>query len=248
MQDQSGKKAEQLASGAVVKSVGHVTSFSSPRARNLSGLLVALLSPDGGGKTAVAKGVLESLSANFKRTKYLYWRPGVLPEIRDLVRLRFHHGEPRTNLDPHGRKTQGRMVSMFRFFYYSCDYMLGFITLSHLRRMGTLIVMDRYYYDFLIDRKRYGFNISGNLPKLILNLVSKPDVVIYLDNSPSNLHARKPELTLAELDRQIKLFRKLIKTLPNSHVVNTDKPLETVVQEVCELIMRRNLEMVDYGN
>lgn len=216
------------------------------RIRRKTGLFVVFLSPDGGGKTSVARAVLQRLATNFEKTKYLYWRPGVLPEIRDLVRLRFRPKEARTNFEPHGRKDQGRMVSYFRFFYYTFDLILGYFKLGYLKYVGTLIVMDRYYYDFLIDRKRYGFNISDRLPKLILKIIPKPDIVFYLDNSSRNLHSRKQELTLNELERQIQMFRRLITKLPHSYTINTDKSLPAVVDEVCALIIRRRTEGQDF--
>jgi len=219
-----------------------ITTSSVGRVRNRSGLLAVFLSPDGGGKTSVARAVLERLATNFDKTKYLYWRPRVLPEIRDLVRLRFRPKEARTNFDPHGRKDQGRMVSYFRFFYYTLDFVLGFLKLGYLKYVGTLIVMDRYYYDFLIDRKRYGFNMSDRLPKLLVKIIPKPDLVIYLNNDARNLHSRKQELTLKELERQIEMFRRLITKLPNSYTINTDKSLPAVVDEICALIRKKKTE------
>lgn len=86
-----------------------VSSFKNP-----TGMFVVVLSPDGGGKTSVSKGILQCLQLSFRRTKYLYWRPGILPEIRDLLKLRFKRQE--------GRKDKSRSAWTRRERHYHFIY------------------------------------------------------------------------------------------------------------------------------
>ena len=105
--------------------------------------------------------------------------------------------------------------------------------------------MDRYYYDFLVDRKRYGFNVPDWLPRVVANIIPRPDMVIYLDNEAQPLFLRKQELTLEELRRQIHVFRKLAYLLPNAHVIRTDKPLEEVIQASgCSIIGEKSRSLL----
>lgn len=207
-----------------------------------TGMSVVILSPDGGGKTSVAKGILQVLKQSFRRTRYLYWRPGILPEIRDLMRLRFRKVDERTNPNPHGKEERGRLISYVRFFYYTFDFLLGYLKIRFLKTITTLVVMDRYYYDFMVDKKRYGFNIPDWLPKIIFKIIPKPDLVIYLDNEPEEFYARKKELPLPEIRRQIKQFRELVSKIPNSYTVNTKKPLNYVIQETAEIVIKTKAE------
>lgn len=212
------------------------------RIKNPTGMLVIILSPDGGGKTSVARGVLETLRKSFRRTRYIYWRPGLLPEIRDLIKLRFRKTDVRTNPNPHGNRKRGRFSSYIRFIYYSLDFLLGYLKIRFLKTITTLVVMDRYYYDFLVDKKRYGFNIPDWLPRLMLKHIPKPDLTIYLDNEPEELHKRKNELPIEELTRQIEKFRELVSEMPNAYTVNTRKPLEEVIRETAEIIVKVKAE------
>lgn len=212
------------------------------RINNPTGMFIVLLSPDGGGKTSVSRGILHELRKSFRRTRYLYWRPGILPELRDLLKFRFKTVEGRTNPDPHGRKDQGRFVSYIRFLYYTLDFLMGYFKIRFLKTITTLVVMDRYYYDFLIDKKRYGFNIPDYLPKMIFKIIPKPDIVIYLDNEPEELYARKKELPLEEIKRQIEKFRELVSKMPNAHTVNTRLTLKDVIQETCGIVIKAKAE------
>ncbi len=208
------------------------------RIKNPTGILVILLSPDGGGKTSVAKGILENLRLGFRRTRYLYWRPGLLPEIRDLLRLRFKTEDGRTNPEPHGRKQRGRFVSYLRFFYYTADYFLGYFKIRFLKTITTLVVMDRYYYDFLVDKRRYAFDVPEWLPRLIAKVLPKPDLVIYLNSDAARIFARKQELPIEEIERQNAMFSAIVQDLSHSHVVNAEKSLGEVIQECSDIIMR----------
>jgi thymidylate kinase len=208
------------------------------RIKNPTGMFVVILSPDGGGKTSVSRGIIHELTKSFRRTRYLYWRPGLLPELRDLLKFRFKTVEARTNPDPHGRIEQGRFVSFVRFLYYASDYILGYFKVRFLRTITTLIVMDRYYYDFLIDKKRYGFRVPDWVPRMLSRMIPKPDLVIYLDNDAEDIYARKQELSLDELRRQVEAFRKLSRSLPCAYTINTKKSLEEVIHESSAVIIQ----------
>jgi len=205
---------------------------------NPTGMFVVILSPDGGGKTSVANGVLQTLRQSFRRTLYLYWRPTILPEIGDLIRFRLRKKRKKQNPEPHKNKNRGYLSSYLRFFYYSLDFLIGYIKIRILKTITTLIVMDRYYYDFLVDRKRYGFNLPDKLPAIISRIIPKPDLIIYLDNNPEAIYKRKNELTLTELERQVNKFRNIIKDMPNAYTVDTNKRLDDVIHETAALIIK----------
>lgn len=208
-----------------------------------TGSCICILSPDGGGKSSVAKQSLKILLGAFRRSEYLHWRPGVLPQIRTLLgKSKLENEFIFTN--PHSSRKRSRLTSFVRWFYYSLDYVLGnYLKILPMKIKTTAVVMDRYYYDIIVDPIRYGFNLPRWVFKSVLPIIPKPDLTIYLDNTPEELYKRKQELPISELKRQVEAWRKLIPSLPNARIVTTDKPLEDVVNEVAKLVLERRAEM-----
>jgi len=210
-----------------------------------TGVFVCIVSPDGGGKSTVSKAVLSKLLGAFRKVVYFHWRPGLLPKLRLLVCK--SESDPQfsiCNSDIPYR--QARVISLLRWLYYSLDYIIGYyFKLLPLKIRTTAIIFDRYYYDIIIDPARYGFNLPMRLMKLILPLIPKPDLTIYLDNTPECLHERKCELPVAELNRQLEAWRKFIPKLENSRVVTTDKLPGEVVNEVTNMIITKRSEMTE---
>lgn len=209
-----------------------------------TGELIVFLSPDGGGKSSMARSALTRLSGGFFwEAAGLHWRPGVLPKIRTLM------GRPETDIEfvianPHSPKRRSRLVSLLRWMYYSLDYVIGYyLKILPMKVKTTAVIMDRYYYDILVDPVRYGFNLPQWLLKLPLRFIPKPDLTIYLDNKPEELYQRKQELPLPELKRQVEAWREFIPSLPNARIVATNKPLEDVVHEVTRIVLERRTEM-----
>ena len=73
----------------------------------------------------------------------------------------------------------------------------------------------------------------------------KPDLTLYLDNTPERLRERKQELPVAELKRQVEAWRDFIPSLPNAQIVTTDKPLKQVAENVAHLILHKRAEMTE---
>jgi thymidylate kinase len=64
----------------------------------------------------------------------------------------------------------------------------------------------------------------------------KPDLVIMLDAPAEVLHARKPEATVAWLERRRQQYLELAPVVPQFVVVDVDRPLEAAVSEVVAVI------------
>jgi len=211
------------------------------RLRYPVGFTVAFLGPDGAGKSTIAKKVIYLASGSFHGTRIFYWRPELFPQMGELVELR-KSKKRKQNLNPrpHDHKIQSPLKSIVRFWYYIVDYILGYyLKVFPLKVRKHLCVFDRYYYDFLVDLFRYNFNIPSWLPRFLLPIIPKPDIVIYLHASPEELYRRKKELPFHELKRQISVYQSILSKLPNAHQINTNKPIDEIVSEIVSLILKK---------
>ena len=203
------------------------------RALRPAGMHIALLGPDGSGKTTLLQNLERLLAPCFARQRVFKFRPDVFNRI-----------EPATEPRPHDRAPRGRIVSWAKILYYFADWWLGlFARLRPERRRGALVVFDRDFGDLVIDQRRYLVQGVGTLVRVLRRFVPRADATFILDADPQAVHARKPELPVAELERQRGAFRRLAAGDPRMRVVNAgegaDEVARVVSREVILLLARR---------
>jgi len=178
-------------------------------------LVLAVVGPDGSGKTSVADAVARALPAPVQR---LHHRPQILPAKTNY--------EGRVVTEPHADPPYGRGASLGKALYLYCDWIVGwFLHIRPLRAKGGHVVIERSWWDVVVDQRRYRLDSPPALLRGLGRLLPRPDVTVVMTGTPSVLYARKPELPLPELARQIQAWS----TLPASHVrplyVDSDAPL-----------------------
>jgi len=200
------------------------------------GMSIALLSPDGGGKSSVYEKLLESCWGSFHGINRMYFRPRLLKNPGSLKPIN-PTSEAEVNPNPHGKKPNGLIKSFIRFFYYNIDFIFGYLMLvKKMRIQKQLVIFDRYYYDYFVDIQRYQYSFSKWVPRLFAWTIPTPDVIFILDGEAETLYARKKELPIEELKRQIVAYRKIADRYKNASLVNVEKPLNDVVLDVTSRI------------
>ena len=200
------------------------------RAARPPGLVVAFMGPDGSGKSSVTEEVTRGLERTFSRDKgrYIHWKPSVLRPQRSQGPV----------TDPHGKPARSVPLSLAYFAFHLTDFVVGSrVQLRPVTFRNGLVIVDRYYYDFFVDRKRYRLRLPEPLISLGYGLVTRPDLVIYLDAPPEVLQARKQEVSFEESARQREAFSELAKRLPNAHKVDASRALKEVTGEVERIIL-----------
>jgi thymidylate kinase len=206
------------------------------RTFNPVGMTVAILGPDGCGKSTIVNKTADLLSKSFHGITLFYWRPELLKQPGVALRLRedIQKGNP----NPHDLQPEPSIKSFLRFLYYLIDFVIGFaLKVLPLKIKKHLCIFDRYYYDVLVDSKRYKFFLPSFLLKVPLFLIPKPDITFILDVPPEELYARKKELPLSELKRQREMFLSLAKKLPNAYIIDNSRPLEESLNEIASKIL-----------
>lgn len=201
------------------------------------GICVVLLSPDGGGKSSVFERITETCWGTFFGVSRMYFRPHILRNPGMLNPLN-SVPESTDNPDPHGKKPNGLLKSLFRYFYYNIDYILGYNLLVRKKCIQKqLVVFDRYYYDYFADMKRYRYSLPNWFPKLFAWSIPTPDIIFVLQGTPEVLYKRKKELPIEEISRQTAAYRKIAEKYENAVVINVDRLLDEVVANVTHEIL-----------
>lgn len=202
-----------------------------------TGIVVCILGIDGSGKSTIAGKAMKILNKAFPSDAncILHWRPNLLPALRTLYGKKDEDYNKHITISP-----QSRVFALLRFLYYMVDIILGYyLKVYHLARQNALVIFDRYAYDFYVDPHRYGFNIPDWILKIFSLIIPSPNLVIYLETPSEILSKRKNELTIEEINRNIENFRLLLPKLPNLKIINTDKPLNLVLDDVIVSILKR---------
>ena len=119
--------------------------------------------------------------------------------------------------------------------YYSFDYILGNLLSKFRRGKSKLIIFDRYFYDFIIQKR----NLTPRCwsYRFLLFFVPKPDLIIYLRSPDEVIYARKQELTPDEIARQNKVCDYIVEH--NSKVLDIDNTmnLDIVIHQIRESLL-----------
>ena len=181
------------------------------RLRHPTGLLVSVVGPDGTGKTTLADGLESAADGLFRGTRRLHLSPGVLPQPSRLLGRR----TAADTSQPHARQPSARAGSIARIGYLAADTLIGWVpTVSRARARATLVILERGWYDLAVDPRRYRLGAGGRLVRLGEKLLPHPDLTLLLEAPAVEIHSRKPELPVDEIDRQLHEWRRFAKANP----------------------------------
>ena len=234
-----------------------------------SGFTVALIGPDGAGKTTVARQLEQVLPVP---VKYMYMGVNpdssnyLLPTTRAVQALRRRRGVKPDTLGPRDSRATDLAVargkvqrglrsarSFVRLGNRLAEEWHRALVASRHRRRGSIVVFDRHFfadyyaYDVAAQPRR---TASRRLHGFILSrLYPRPDLVIYLDAPAEILLERKGEGTLESLERRRREYVELGRILEGFAVVDANRPLDTVTRDVAGTIetfsRKRDLATLD---
>jgi thymidylate kinase len=214
---------------ANVFSLGRRASHAMERILQPTGGWVALIGPDGCGKSFVIEAVTDEFAPGFQKIVRFHLRPKSLP-------ARTNSDTPVT--DPHGKPVRGGLYSMAKMLYLFADYWLGYLNSVRTATVRTrLVVFDRYFYDILVDPKRVLYGGPAWLPKILARLVPRPDLVLLLNASPEVLWSRKQEVPYEEVVRQQREYLTMVREMPDAVVIDAARSRPEVVRQVREAIL-----------
>jgi thymidylate kinase len=128
--------------------------------------------------------------------------------------------------------------SLFFFTVHWLEFLLGYwLRIRPVLFRGGLVLIDRYYYDFFVDQKRYRLRVPLWLVRCGYWFLPKPDLVLLLDAPAEVLRSRKQELPPAEIERQRTDYRALAEGLSHAHVVDAGQPPGKVAEDATRAIL-----------
>lgn len=204
---------------------------------------IAVLGADGTGKSTFIDGLIRAIA-------YYY--------VSDLTKSHIYHHRPTlfmnlgaigekagvkqdTNFtNPHRGKPTGFTNSFLRMTYYWLDYFVGApLMLRKDVQFDKFTIYDRYIYDFLVDPRRSRIYLPYWIRKIFSDMVIQPRLVFVLLTDAKIIYARKQELTINEINRQLLEFSKLTKSNKRFVVIDASQSPEKMVEQALKIIIER---------
>ena len=171
---------------------------------------IAVLGTDGSGKSTLLNAIVPQLEKQTaKRVVVHHLKPDFLPPLGRFRGVKHEPGYVCVN--PHDSRPSGILGSLLRLMYLSCDYVLGywFKVRPTLRQDNVAYwIFDRYAYDILIDPLRFRIKLPKRIIRFYLKFLPKSDMILCLGGDAEKIHARKPETSLEEVQRQVAELKK----------------------------------------
>lgn len=168
-----------------------------------------------------------------------------LRAVRDGLARLVHRSNGRTAVEPRpegtrslARRIRDRVVwnKPIRRALYPIDLVI-FVALRFyietVRRR--VLVMDRYFYDMLVDVADDG---RWFWVRLLEHLTPTPDVPVFLDTSPVVSYARKGEYSVAYLSRRARAYH-AVRSLVLPALVLSNDDLATTERAVARAVVHR---------
>jgi thymidylate kinase len=214
---------------------------------------IALIGPDGSGKSTIARQVVAALPVP---ARYLYMGVNLesstemLPTTRLVLSAKRRAGR---RPDMTGRTATrtgplGAVRSVVRTLAWMAEEWYRAALAARARGRGEVVIFDRHFFcDYYATDVRPVDAAAGEPPRPVASRLHgavlgrwypRPDATFLLDAPAAVLFARKGEGTIESIEERRADYRSLADVLPQFATIDVDRPIDAVVADLTDRIGR----------
>lgn len=206
-----------------------------------SGKVLAFCGLDGAGKTTILDEMNDMFVRLLKSKKvfYGYWRPYVIPEIREL----FGKKNSKAGVDKQAqkgvtvvepeKKPKNQVVSFVKLCYFWLDYVLAGRKYGSIHERGGMVLFDRHFVDMVVHPKRFEMKLPRWIILLMYKFIPKADYTFFMYCTPEEILKRKEEFSKEEIQQMMDDYMEVGKKFKNFVPIHTNT---TIAQEIDEIL------------
>lgn len=218
--------------------------------------IVALIGPDGSGKSTISKRLLSEcpfptqriyMGINRNESNFMLPTTRLVTWLRRILKKNPSQGGPRdlskepqnSNRNPVKRIVQ-EVKSGLVLVNRIAEEWYRQAAAWYFLKQGKIVIFDRhfyadyYHYDIDTSDRPWTSRIHGYM---LQHLYPKPDLVIYLDAPAETLFARKGEGTVELLEERRKAYLALRDKVAHFAVVDASRSIEAVYTDVLDIVL-----------
>lgn len=210
----------------------------------------AVEAPDGTGKTTFIEGLCEVLAemyvTDIEKMHVCHFRPTILPNLGAVGEKAGVMEQDKDFTNPHRNKPSNPLSSFVRMSYYWIDYVFG--GLAYVRKdvqFDKFLIFDRYIYDFIVDPLRSRINLPRFMRCTFAKFVPQPHIVFVLTADAKTIYNRKKELTIEEIERQLKEFNRLADSHKRFIKLDASRIPSEIIKDAIQILINRYTFKVD---
>ncbi len=213
--------------------------------------LIAVIGPDGAGKSTTVQALQQYLQEQGKNSTIIYTGRGrgqLLPfatlgrkyktkeKKKDAAKdaVNFIHANTTHNSTIIKKKTifdKRKILYSLAAPVFALDLWLRYwLQIFPQRLQKKTVITDRYCTDLFLMQ-----HVPLWIKKGLLRFFPHPTITFYLSNTAQELHSRREEESIPELERQLALFKQLQDLLKTESIVTGNK--QATQQQVCHRVM-----------
>lgn len=205
---------------------------------------IAVEAPDGAGKTTFIDALVTEIARYFvsdpSKSAIRHFRPLLLPNLGAAGEKIGVMKQDKNFTEPHRAKPANFISSFIRMTYYWLDYFIGMpLILRKDAQFDKITIFDRYIYDFLVDPFRTRIKLPYWIRLFFVKMVKQPKIVFVLDAPVDVIYARKQELSMIEIKRQLLEYSKLKGLGHRVYILDATASPQAMAKEALKVIVER---------
>jgi hypothetical protein len=189
------------------------------------GLIITVAGPDGSGKTSFCDALLAGALRD-ENVRRIHHRFALLP-VRG--------GNTSDPTQPHADPPYAHGTSEAKVLALFVEWLAGMLRVARpFVRQGGFLVIERGWWDLAVDPARYRLRPNLALVRFLGRLLPRSDLLVVLEGPAELLAARKNEVSVAELARQVSAWREIVPRRQRTLYIDVSLPLTEVVSRATD--------------